>query len=193
MSHHWIMARKKAYDEQEVLEKALGLFWRNGYETTSTRMLEKEMGINQFSIYSSFGNKQGVYIACLKLYKQRIKTIVSKLDQSAVPVEGIKTYFYDFIEFSKDESLSRGCLLTNAMTELDSSQNSDIQTEVQSFIDYLTDLFAKNLSLDVSKTNAQIQEQANYLIVALAGLSLASKSFDQERITNYIEHTFRTL
>jgi len=28
------------------------LFWRNGYESTSMQMLEKEMGIKQFSIYS---------------------------------------------------------------------------------------------------------------------------------------------
>ena len=51
------MARKKSYDEKDVIEKALSTFWREGYEGTSTRMLEKEMGINQFSIYSSFENK----------------------------------------------------------------------------------------------------------------------------------------
>jgi AcrR family transcriptional regulator len=43
-----------------VIEKAMSLFWRNGYQNTSVRMLEKEMGINQFSIYASFGNKHGV-------------------------------------------------------------------------------------------------------------------------------------
>jgi AcrR family transcriptional regulator len=32
----------------------MSLFWRNGYQNTSVRMLEKEMGINQFSIYASF-------------------------------------------------------------------------------------------------------------------------------------------
>lgn len=43
----------------------MALFWRNGYETTSIQMLEKEMGINKFSIYSSFGNKEGVFIESL--------------------------------------------------------------------------------------------------------------------------------
>jgi hypothetical protein len=36
-----------------VIEKAMSLFWRNGYQNTSVRMLEG-MGINQFSIYASF-------------------------------------------------------------------------------------------------------------------------------------------
>ena len=56
------MARRKQYDEQVVLEKAMNLFWRNGYEATSMQMLEKEMGINKFSIYSSFGNKHGLFL-----------------------------------------------------------------------------------------------------------------------------------
>ena len=56
------MARQKKYIESEVIEKAMQLFWKNGYETTSVRMLEKEMGINQFSMYASCGNKQGVFI-----------------------------------------------------------------------------------------------------------------------------------
>jgi len=52
------MARKKEYIEEEVIENAMYLFWQNGYENTSMKMLEQEMGINKFSIYSSFGSKQ---------------------------------------------------------------------------------------------------------------------------------------
>jgi TetR/AcrR family transcriptional regulator, transcriptional repressor for nem operon len=48
------MPRTKSYNENEVLERAMNVFWSNGYEATSVRLLEKEMGINQFSIYSSF-------------------------------------------------------------------------------------------------------------------------------------------
>lgn len=64
------MARKKEYIESEVIEKAMTLFWRNGYENTSMQMLEKEMGINKFSIYSSFGSKHGVFVESLKTYKK---------------------------------------------------------------------------------------------------------------------------
>ena len=59
------MARKKEYIEEEVIDKAMHLFWKKGYENTSMKMLEKEMGINKFSIYSSFGNKDGVFIECI--------------------------------------------------------------------------------------------------------------------------------
>jgi hypothetical protein len=35
------MARNKQYNEQEVIEKAMSLFWRNGYQNTSVRMLKR--------------------------------------------------------------------------------------------------------------------------------------------------------
>jgi len=78
------MARTKAYIEDEVIDKALQLFWRNGYDTTSVRMLEKEMGINQFSIYASFKNKQGVFLESIKCYKKKIKEeLLDKLNESS--------------------------------------------------------------------------------------------------------------
>jgi len=125
------MARKKQYNEEDVLEKALTLFWSNGYESTSTRMLEKEMGINQFSIYSSFGNKEGLYDECLKLYKQKIKTITTKLENSTKPVEAIKEYFYDFIEFSKIQESQKGCFVTNTATEFGIENDSKIASDAQ--------------------------------------------------------------
>jgi hypothetical protein len=36
-----LMARNKQYNEQEVIEKAMSLFWRNGYQNTSVRMLKR--------------------------------------------------------------------------------------------------------------------------------------------------------
>ena len=60
------MPRNKTYNEEDVVEKALNVFWQNGYESTSMQMLEKAMGINKFSIYSSFESKHGLFLECLK-------------------------------------------------------------------------------------------------------------------------------
>ena len=62
------MGRSKLYDEDVVIESALNCFWENGYKNTSIRLLEKEMGINQFSIYSSFKNKSHLYTKVLRKY-----------------------------------------------------------------------------------------------------------------------------
>ena len=184
------MARKKKYDEAEVIEKALALFWANGYETTSTRMLEKHMGINQFSIYASFGNKEGVLKECIKLYQHKIKVITNKLEASNKSVQGVKEYFYDFIDFSSKNDKAKGCLITNTIHEFGIKNDNNITADALTFTNHIRALFYKNLSLDTSKQDELLQKQADYLIVAMASIATSSKFFSKDLVGNYIENTF---
>lgn len=187
------MARKKEYNEEEVVEKAMELFWRNGYENTSMQMLEKEMGINKFSIYSSFGSKNGLFLESLKCYKQRLSTLMSKLENSSNGLLSIKLYFYDFLEFSKDNELSKGCLVTNAANELGETPDIEIQEALVQFTNGVKQLFTTILKQDSEKNEFVVEAQANYLLIAMYGLSSASRVFTAIQLENYIEHTFKNL
>jgi TetR/AcrR family transcriptional regulator, transcriptional repressor for nem operon len=94
------MPRNKAYSDDLVLEKAMNLFWVHGYEGTSVRMLEKNMGINQFSIYASFKNKKNLFINALRKYREYaiinryydfIRNMILKVLQNAVKKGEIPT------------------------------------------------------------------------------------------------------
>ena len=187
------MARKKQYNEEEVIKKAMGLFWRNGYEATSVRMLEKEMGINQFSIYASFKNKQGVFLESVKYYKTQVNSIKNKLKNSNNGVAGIQQYFYDFLEFSKEGSLHKGCLVTNTVNEIKEESDSVIMLELKTFANEIRDLFVSNLKQDDSKDSSTIEKQADYLMNSLLGLSIASKVFQKNQLDNIIKVTFLSL
>jgi TetR/AcrR family transcriptional repressor of nem operon len=174
------MARKKEYIEQEVLEKAMALFWRNGYESTSVRMLEKEMGINQFSIYASFGSKKGVFLESINAYKRKINSITDKLEKSHNGVPGIKQYFY-------------GCLVTNTVNELGENADPVVMAELIKFASNIKRLFIINLKQDSKKDNETIERQANYLMTSILGISIASKIFDQNQLEDAIEIAFKNL
>ena len=187
------MARKKQYIEEEVIKKAMGLFWRNGYEATSVRMLEKEMGINQFSIYSSFKNKQGVFLESIKNYKKEINSIKEILRQSNNGVLGIKQYFYNFLEFSTEGHIRKGCLVTNSVNEIKDDADPEVMEELKKFANEIRELFISNLKQDDKKDESKIECQADFLMNNLLGLSIASKVFHQNQLENIIEVTFKNL
>ncbi|MGY8914207.1 MAG: TetR/AcrR family transcriptional regulator [Flavobacteriales bacterium] len=187
------MARKKQYIEQEVIEKAMALFWRNGYETTSVRMLEKEMGINQFSIYASFGSKQGVFLESINTYKKKIHCITDKLEKSQNGVPGIKQYFYDFLEFSEENDVCKGCLITNTVNELGQNVDLKIKEELTKFASNIKQLFIKNLKQDSKKDMETIEREANYLMTSILGISVASKIFNKKQLEDAIETAFKNL
>jgi len=184
------MARKKQYNEQEVIEKATALFWRNGYEATTVRMLEKEMGINQFSIYSSFGNKQGVFLESISAYKKQISCITNKLKASKNGKEGIKQYFYDFLEFAKEGSKNKGCLVTNTVNEMKDGSDPIIMEKLVDFASTIRQLFIANLLQEEGSKDGEVQRKANYLMNCLLGLSVSSKVYDQRKLNDTIEISF---
>ncbi|UMB59597.1 TetR/AcrR family transcriptional regulator [Lutibacter sp. A80] len=187
------MARKKQYNEEEVIEKAMHLFWKNGYENTSVRMLEKEMGINQFSMYSSFGSKHGVFLESLKSYKKIINSIFEKLKTSKNGIEDIKEFFYNSIQVSNINGNQKGCLVTNTYNEFAESEDELIREQMNNFMLGLKEIFIEKLSIDSSKDEQTIIKQANYLLLAKHGLAAASRVNNQQEIEDYIEMVFKNL
>ncbi|WP_194768060.1 TetR/AcrR family transcriptional regulator [Tamlana sp. I1] len=187
------MARKKEYIEEEVIEKAMHLFWRNGYETTSMQMLEKEMGINKFSIYSSFGSKHGLFIESLKCYKTKVDAIFTKFKKATNGVEAIKQFFYDSVAIGFENPNEKGCLVTNTYHEFSDKEDALVKDKMNDFMDDLKTLFIEKLKMDPSKDEDSILKQANFLLLAKHGLAVASKVNSKTEINDYIEMTFKNL
>lgn len=187
------MGRKKEYIEEEVIEKAMDLFWRKGYEKTSMRLLEKEMGINQFSIQSSFGNKQGVLIHSIHCYKNKLKPLIDKMENSSDGVEGVKQYFYDFFEFIKSNQKTKGCLINNTLNEFSRGIPTAIRNETKPVLLRQSKIIEEKLKLNSSKNSKSIKRQVNYLLMSLQGLCSGSKLFEENQVVDFIEATFENL
>ena len=187
------MARKKEYNEDVVVEKAMHLFWKNGYEATSMQMLEKEMGINKFSIYSSFGNKHGLFLESIKCYKEKTKSLFENFKNAKNGVGDIKQFFYDSVAINQQQGNKNGCLVTNTYNEFAESEDELITEQMNLFMDNLKQLFIDKLRMDASKDEDTVLRQANYLLLAKHGLAAASRVNNQKEIEDYIEMTFKNI
>ena len=187
------MPRTKKYNEQNVIEKAMHVFWRNGYDSTSMQTLEKEMGINKFSIYSSFGNKHGLFLESLKSYKRKVNSIFEEFRNSNNGLEDIKTFFYNSVRICNENGNEKGCLVTNTYIEFSDKEDELINGEMTSFMNHLKELFIDKLKMDSSKDDATILKQANFLLLAKHGLAAATKVNTKKELEDYIEMTFKNL
>jgi AcrR family transcriptional regulator len=61
--------RPRAFDADRALDRALQIFWRNGYEGASLPTLTKAMGINRPSLYAAFGNKEALFRKAVERYE----------------------------------------------------------------------------------------------------------------------------
>ena len=88
------MPRPKSFDPDHALDRAMCAFWKKGYASTSISDLTKAMGINKFSLYSTFGDKRAVFLAALDRYSaQVVGTLLDTLENPESGLAEIRGYF----------------------------------------------------------------------------------------------------
>src|SRR5438128_10987988 len=60
--------RPRAFDRGAALDRALRLFWSQGFEGTSIADLTEALDINPPSLYAAFGSKEELFREALDLY-----------------------------------------------------------------------------------------------------------------------------
>ena len=188
------MPRNKAYNKDEVLDKAMQVFWNHGYEATSVRLLEKEMGINQFSIYAAFENKKKLFIESLKKYRQFVKNNrFHPLLRENAKLSDLKQFFDSITRQGKQEETKRGCLVVNTAGEL-GSRDPEITSELQNYFNFIKEMIRKvlcnSVEAGVISKEADLEKYSNYLLGVMQGLSVSEKILTEKQIQDIIEMAF---
>ena len=69
--HNKHMGRPKNFSREGVLEKALPVFWKQGFANTSLQELEKATGVNKSGLYAEFTDKGDLYLESLRHYLRK--------------------------------------------------------------------------------------------------------------------------
>jgi len=111
------MARSKEFEESAVLDKAMKLFWEQGYEKTSLTDLVEHMGIHRRSLYDTFGDKHTLFLKAMDRFRTKIKTeLAGVVKRSETAVEALQLIF-SYMIYGNEDSPS-GCLMVNSAVEL---------------------------------------------------------------------------
>jgi len=66
-----VQTRMKPEDrERQLLEVAQRMFVERGYQGTAMEDIAKAAGVTRPVVYKLFGNKDGIYLACLKKHEK---------------------------------------------------------------------------------------------------------------------------
>ncbi|MEM8963622.1 MAG: TetR/AcrR family transcriptional regulator [Acidobacteriota bacterium] len=108
--------RPKQYDRDDVLDRALTLFWDKGYEATGVADLTSTCGLGRQSLYNAFGDKRGLFLAALGRYNCAFGgQVIERLrDPNEDPLASIATV----LSTHRAEKPATGCLVANTAAEL---------------------------------------------------------------------------
>lgn len=104
--------RPRAFDRDAALQRAMELFWENGFEETSMTDLTDAMGIASPSLYAAFGSKEALFREAVDRYKGCVGTeIWEALDREPDIVDAIGAFLMNTARSYSDEATPRGCMI----------------------------------------------------------------------------------
>ncbi|MER7442251.1 TetR/AcrR family transcriptional regulator [Micromonospora avicenniae] len=113
------MARRKAFDPDAVLQRALELFWERGYEATSMSDLVEHLGIARASIYATFGSKQDFFALALRRYLDDTDPkIMTEVSQPGPVLPAVRALVDRYVTESAEDERQLGCMVVNSAVEL---------------------------------------------------------------------------
>jgi TetR/AcrR family transcriptional regulator, transcriptional repressor for nem operon len=125
------MARPKSFEEAAALEKAIELFWSQGYSGASMQDIVASLGLSRSSLYDTFGDKRQLFIAVLAQYQCQSEAYLRDLLTSEHDAKaGFQRLFDELVEKSLSDQLHKGCLMVNTATEM-AAQDEEIAAIVQ--------------------------------------------------------------
>lgn len=180
------MARTKVFDEEEVLMKAMHLFWEKGYNATSAQDLVDTLGISRSSMYDTFGDKFQLYKQALELYRKKYtNTLIRQINESADVEKTIRELFQTVISTSLGNQLSKGCFMVNCSIELLPHQqeiNAIVTANMLDVEEALARLIKTGQDSGLLAKKHPARAYARFIFNTLSGMRVASRSGIEKKV-----------
>ncbi|MBJ6360108.1 TetR/AcrR family transcriptional regulator [Paenibacillus sp. GCM10012307] len=176
------MARPREFDQNQVLEKAMELFWAKGYERTSIADLVAYTNVHRGSLYDTFGDKYQLFLACLNRFQQSsYKFVAERLNCPGDPKEILRLFFEQTIDWALNENEKglKGCFMTNTAMDL-AAFDANIASHVEAFNLKLESSFCDLLQRAQPNGNLaskhSVRDLARFLVNTRHGLYTMAKT-----------------
>ena len=139
------MARTVEFNECEIIDKAMNVFWEKGYQATSMQDLVDAMQINRSSIYNTFGDKHQLFMKCISSYfDNAMLEIKEKVAKQSSAKQALINIITDKAAWIVD--CDKGCLGIKTVFEIapeDNEVRKQMSRNNEIFLQFLAEVVQK--------------------------------------------------
>lgn len=111
------MVAVRQFDEEEVLQRIMEAFWREGFLATSIDDLVAATGLKRGSLYAAFGDKEAMFLQAYARYGEQMEDqLLATLERPDLQ-ESVAALFDLVIGALESAASPPGCLIANCMSE----------------------------------------------------------------------------
>jgi TetR/AcrR family transcriptional regulator, copper-responsive repressor len=106
------MGRRKQFTREDVLDKAIPVFWKHGLAETSVQDLELATGVHKSGLYSEFQDKEDLFVASMRQY---LDVLMARGTLAKQPLGWNNVH--NFLKLCYGSWGQKGCFSVNSMRE----------------------------------------------------------------------------
>ncbi|WFB37090.1 TetR/AcrR family transcriptional regulator [Kiritimatiellota bacterium B12222] len=168
---------KAQFNREEVIDKAILLFWQHGYSASSMQQVVQATGLKPGSIYLAFGNKEGLFREALERYAQTSITRTRQVLENAPNVlKGICQIFEDNIAQSTQDNYC-SCFLLKTRLEL-AAEGNELHKLASEKLALMEALFRSSLETEFNPELSQ--RRATSIMLHIFGIRVYGYQQDSE-------------
>jgi TetR/AcrR family transcriptional repressor of nem operon len=180
------MGRTKDFDEQEVLTKAIQLFWHKGYNGTSMQDLVDGLGISRSSLYDTYTDKHTLFLKALESYQQTgAKNIETLINEQAPAKETVRKLLEIGTADLLEDKQQKGCFMVNAEVEVaphDEEVNELISRNEKQMEDAFFQVIKKGQECGEISNQQDARALARFIFNAVKGMRVTAKSTSDKAV-----------
>jgi AcrR family transcriptional regulator len=106
------MGRRRLFTREDVLNKAIPVFWKHGLAETSVQDLEQATGVRKSGLYAEFKDKEDLFVASMRQY---FDVLVARGTLTKEPLGWDNVQ--NFLKVCYGSWGQKGCFSVNSMRE----------------------------------------------------------------------------
>lgn len=176
------MAGVRQFDEVEMLEKALAIFWQKGFYAATMQDLAAGTGVQRGSLYNAYGDKETLFLRVFEVYREtyarQMREALDKPDLRA----GLRQLFSFIFKSLAAGNPPRSCLSTKTAVG-DEQLDEPLRGAIRSLLDDIEALLVERFSrAGASSQLALDARQAARMIVCMTrGLVVIDRVYQDEK------------
>lgn len=165
------MARTVEFNECEIIDKAMNVFWEKGYQATSMQDLVDAMQINRSSIYNTIGDKHQLFMKCIRSYfDNAMIEIKEKVAKETSAKQALINIITDKASWIVD--CEKGCLGIKTVFEIAPEDNEVRKLMSQNneiFLQFLAEVVQKAIDDKELDGSEDAMLMAEYIMTSFTG------------------------
>ncbi|SDW11397.1 TetR/AcrR family transcriptional regulator [Marinobacter mobilis] len=190
--------RPRSFNEEAVLDAALQVFWRHGFQSASLSELTKATKLNKPSLYGAFGDKKSLYLKVLQRYlNMLVESHGAELDTEKDSKKAIEGYLRSIARMLTSPVLPGGCFIITGTADIGGTiVPKEIEEALKEALNGSEAILAERLHEAQRKgdlpESADPERLAKLFFTLIAGLAVQAKSGAEEDKLNSIIQTAMT-